>query len=166
MASSHLNRGRIRLSSAGDIRVGDIQCHRLLFIGRGVLIPQQEQVGADPGAESRQFQIPVEPPARILLAEQDHQRGGDGQPGADPGRAGRGILNRRRNPTSGRCRTGWARCARSAGSRRSESVWPGPGARAPCPGSWSPRYRMFWSGGGAVRRKMWYATLRRGTLPV
>ena len=56
-----------------------------LFVVRGrVMIVHQREVDSDPVREAGQLQIPVIPPARILLAEQQHQQDIDGEPVAKP----------------------------------------------------------------------------------
>src|SRR6267143_4870935 len=61
----------------------------LLLVGRGVAVVHQREVGAHPVAEPQQLKIPVVPPARVLLAEEDHQQWGDEQqPGAADGDRG------------------------------------------------------------------------------
>ena len=44
-----------------------------LINGRGILVTQQREIRQDPGAKPRQGQVPVEPPPRVLVAEQQHQ---------------------------------------------------------------------------------------------
>ena len=46
----------------------------MVIVGGGVLVIHQRQVDADPVAEAKQLQLPVEPPARVLLAEEDHEQ--------------------------------------------------------------------------------------------
>ena len=43
-----------------------------------------DEVGRHPIAEPLQLQVPVEPPPRVLLAEQDHQQGGRRTAGRPP----------------------------------------------------------------------------------
>jgi hypothetical protein len=45
---------------------------RLPLVGRGVFIVHQQYVDADSVAEAHQFEVPVEPPARVLLPEKQH----------------------------------------------------------------------------------------------
>src|SRR5205807_5998619 len=40
-------------------------------------VVHQREVDEDPVAEASQLQVPVIPPARVLLAEQQHQRDGE-----------------------------------------------------------------------------------------
>jgi hypothetical protein len=49
---------------------------RLLLVGGRVPVVHQEHVDADPVAEAQQFEVPVIPPARVLLSEQQHQDDG------------------------------------------------------------------------------------------
>src|SRR6266542_882972 len=56
------------------VRVGDVELHRLALVGRGIAVVHQREVGRDPVLEPEQLEVPVEPPARVLLAEHDHQQ--------------------------------------------------------------------------------------------
>lgn len=51
----------------------DVEVDRLFLVGRRILVAQQREVGHHPEAEGRQRHVPVEPPARVLLPEHQHQ---------------------------------------------------------------------------------------------
>ena len=70
-----------------------------MVVGRRVPVVHQEVVRDHPIAEPRELEVPVVPPARVLLAEQEHQDHGseDGaaaRPGHDPGAASTARLIR------------------------------------------------------------------------
>ena len=67
------------------IRVGKVEPDRLLLVGGRVAIVHQREVHADPVREPEQLEIPVVPPTRILLTEQDHQERRQEQQPADSG---------------------------------------------------------------------------------
>jgi hypothetical protein len=48
-----------------------------MIIGCRVSVIHQGQVCANPVAESLRLKIAVEPPARILLPEHEHEQGGE-----------------------------------------------------------------------------------------
>ena len=56
---------------------------RLLVLGRGVAVGEQREVGADARPEAVELKNEVEPPARVALPEDDHQRRGGEQPTGD-----------------------------------------------------------------------------------
>ena len=72
---------------AGGVRVGVVEADRLVIVGGGVLVVHQGQVDQHPVGEPLQFEVPVEPPARVLLPEHDHEQRAEEQQAA---RAGRG----------------------------------------------------------------------------
>ena len=86
MARNHLTSGSHRLRSRARVGVGVVEVHRLVLVGGRVPVVHQGEVGADPVAEPLQLQVPVEPPARVLLAEQDHQQRREEQQPAGAGR--------------------------------------------------------------------------------
>ena len=45
-----------------------------MLVGRGIAVLHQREVDADPGREAHQLEVPVKPPARVLLPEQDQQQ--------------------------------------------------------------------------------------------
>ena len=64
---------------------------RLFLVGGRIVIVEQGQVGGDAVGEAKQVEVPIEPPARVLLAEQDHQDEGQEEQ-ADAARHGRGVV--------------------------------------------------------------------------
>jgi hypothetical protein len=68
------------------VGVADVQAHRLLLVGRGIAVVHQRHVDPDPIREAQEFEVPVEPPPRVLLPEHDHEkRRQEQQPGAADG---------------------------------------------------------------------------------
>jgi para-nitrobenzyl esterase len=55
------------------VGVGEVQVHGLLFVGGGVLVAKQQGVRVHAGEEAREVEVPVEPPAGILPAEDQHE---------------------------------------------------------------------------------------------
>ena len=55
------------------VRVGKLEPHPLSLVSRRIAVTHEREVGANPVAEAQQLEVPVEPPARVLLAEHDHQ---------------------------------------------------------------------------------------------
>ena len=55
------------------VRVGEFEVDRLLFVRRGITVVQQGQVRRDAIGEAHQVEVPVEPPARILLTKYQHE---------------------------------------------------------------------------------------------
>src|SRR5690349_22339296 len=68
------------------VGVVDVQVDSLFFDSRRILASEEHQVGADSVPEAGQLARKVEPPARIALANDDHQ--------------GRGYSQTTRQPTS------------------------------------------------------------------
>ncbi len=56
------------------VGVGQLEVHGLLLVGRGVLVPQEQEVGEDPVVEAQVGEVEVEPPARVLLPEHDREQ--------------------------------------------------------------------------------------------
>jgi D-alanyl-D-alanine carboxypeptidase len=56
------------------VGVAEVQTYRLLLVGRGVAVVHQRHVDPHPVGEAQQLEVPVKPPARVLLAEHDHQQ--------------------------------------------------------------------------------------------
>ncbi len=67
---------------AGGVRVGVVQADRLVLVRGRVPVIHQRQVDQHPVAEPLQLQVPVEPPARVLAPEHDHQQRGEEQQAA------------------------------------------------------------------------------------
>ena len=61
----------------GNFRVPHFEVDGLLVIGRRILVPKERKIGADARGEPEEQEIPVEPPARVLLAKDDHQERGE-----------------------------------------------------------------------------------------
>ena len=78
MARNHFTSGSPRLSLQG-VGIGEVDEGGLLLVGRRVLVAQEQGVGRDPDHELGQVEVPVEPPARVLLTEQEHEEDGDGE---------------------------------------------------------------------------------------
>jgi hypothetical protein len=60
----------------------DREADRLVVVGGGVGVVHQRQVDQDPVGEPLQLEVPVEPPARVLLPEQDHEQRAEEQQAA------------------------------------------------------------------------------------
>ena len=54
-----------------------VQVHGLLFVAGGVLVPKEQEMGDHAVVEVQVREVEVEPPARVLLAEDDQQQGRD-----------------------------------------------------------------------------------------
>ena len=61
------------------VRVRKVERDGLALVGRGIPIVHQGEVGDDPVLEPKELEVPVEPPARVLLPEHDHQQRRDKQ---------------------------------------------------------------------------------------
>ena len=61
------------------VGVGEVEVDGLLLVGGGVAVVHQREVNGDPVGEAGQLQVPVVPPARVLLAEEQHQQHWDEQ---------------------------------------------------------------------------------------
>jgi SAM-dependent methyltransferase len=72
------------------IRVREVERDRLMLVRRGIAVVEQREVCPHPVLESGQLEVPVEPPPRILLPEEDHQERPEEQraAGADRDRGG------------------------------------------------------------------------------
>src|SRR5215208_3016104 len=57
-----------------SIGVVKVEAHVLLLVGRGVAIAHEGEVGADAVSEAQELAVPVKPPARVLLAEDEHEK--------------------------------------------------------------------------------------------
>jgi hypothetical protein len=55
------------------VGVGVVERDALVFVGGRVAVVHQREIDADPVREPEQLEVPVEPPAWVLLPEQDHQ---------------------------------------------------------------------------------------------
>jgi hypothetical protein len=69
-----LDQGQPAVEVTPGVRVGIVEVDRLVLICGRVAVVHQGQVGTDPVGEALQLQVAVEPPPRVLLAEQDHQQ--------------------------------------------------------------------------------------------
>jgi hypothetical protein len=58
-----------------NVGVRVVKADRLLILGCRISVVHRGQVRANPVAEPLQLKISVEPPARILLPEHDHEQG-------------------------------------------------------------------------------------------
>src|SRR5690606_23220560 len=54
---------------AFDIGPVNLDVDRLLFVSRWIAIGEQGKVSGHTGGETREFEVPVEPPVRVLLPE-------------------------------------------------------------------------------------------------
>jgi len=72
------------------VRVVVFEQHRLVIVGRRIPVVHQREVGGHPVAETLQLEVPVEPPAGVFPAEQDHQQRAEEEQPADRG-GGRGA---------------------------------------------------------------------------
>ena len=65
--------------------IAKVEPHGLVLVGRRIAIVQQRGVDGDARGEARELEVPVKPPARILLPEEDHQQrtGDEHAAGAD-----------------------------------------------------------------------------------
>ena len=57
----------------GYVRVGEIQVHGLLILGRGVAVIHQRHIDADTVREAPELLVPLKPPAGVALAKDDQQ---------------------------------------------------------------------------------------------
>jgi para-nitrobenzyl esterase len=57
-----------------SVRIGEVQVDGLLFVGGGILIAQELAVRQHAHEETGELQVPVVPPAGVLLAEEDHEQ--------------------------------------------------------------------------------------------
>jgi pyruvate/2-oxoglutarate dehydrogenase complex dihydrolipoamide dehydrogenase (E3) component len=64
---------------AYDVGVVVVKAHGLLIGGRRVAVVHEGDVGPDAIVQALQLKVPVEPPSRVLLSEQDHQQGPEEQ---------------------------------------------------------------------------------------
>src|SRR2546423_8199642 len=67
----HQGQPAIQLAS---IRIGEVEVDGLLLIGRRIVVIEQGEVGGDAIGEPQKVDVPVEPPPRGLLTEEDHQQ--------------------------------------------------------------------------------------------
>ncbi len=99
-----LDQGQPAIEPAPRVRVGIVQVDGLLLVGRGVAVIHQRQVHADTVREPLQLQVPVEPPAGVLLAEHDHEERSQEQQPNRPGAAGHRVVVGRPVPGASRNR--------------------------------------------------------------
>jgi hypothetical protein len=69
----HQREPQVQIPAA--IRIGDVEVDVLLLVGRGVAILHERQIRTHPVGEAKKVQVPVEPPTRVLLPEQDLEEG-------------------------------------------------------------------------------------------
>src|SRR6185437_9566168 len=82
----------------GCIRVRILEADRLVLVGGWIAVLHQREIDRYPVAEALQFQVPVEPPPRILLPEQDQQQRPEEQQAAGTGHDHLAVIGRRPLP--------------------------------------------------------------------
>ena len=68
-----LDEGEPAVEVGFGVGVLDVEVDGLVFVGGGVLVAQGQDVDLDAVDEAAEFEVPVEPPARVLVAEDQHQ---------------------------------------------------------------------------------------------